>query len=123
MKRILLTLAVISAISVASCYYDSEESLYPAITGCDTVNISYTRSVYPVLDNNCLGCHSSKVSKDKGGDINLEGYSNVVLYKDAILGSIRHENGAKPMPKNADKLSDCLIRQVEKWNEAGAPDN
>ena len=123
MKRILISLTVIAVLVTASCYYDSEESLYPELGSCDTVNVSYSASIYPLLNNNCLSCHSAKTSKDKGGDITLEGYSNVVDYKEAILGSIRHENGSKPMPKNGDKLKDCLIRQFEIWVDAGYPNN
>lgn len=122
MKRILISLAILSAM-VVSCYYDSEESLYPDLGSCDTLNVTYSGSILPLLENNCLSCHASSVAADKGGDINLQGYANVSDLQFSILSSINHEAGAKAMPKNSGKLKDCLINQFTIWVNAGAPAN
>jgi hypothetical protein len=124
MKKLIYTLAILAAFSV-SCYYDSEEGLYPEsilLASCDTVNVTYSGSIVSLLDNNCLSCHGSSVAASLGGNINLEGYANVSAFKDAALASIK-QTSSKPMPKNTAKLKDCLIRQFEIWVSAGSPNN
>lgn len=122
MRQLLITAVILTALSV-SCYYDTEESLYPNFIGCqtDTAKITYADYISPMLDNNCLNCHGSKVAKDRGGNINLEGYQNVVDNKDYILGSIRHDKNNKPMPKDSPKLEDCYIQMFEIWMAVDCP--
>jgi hypothetical protein len=121
MKRLLVLFLCISLL-IVSCYYDSEESLYPELNSCNTLNVTFAGSIVPILDSHCLSCHSSAVAESEGSGIKLEGYSNVVS-NTAILGAIRHESANSAMPKNAPKLDDCLIRQFEIWHAAGSPDN
>lgn len=122
MKQIIILTVIFTALSV-SCYYDTEESLYPDLGSCDTTNVTYSGSIVPLLDNNCLSCHAAGVAADKGGSIDLDGYQNVFDNKDYILGSIKHQSPSKPMPKNAAKIKDCLIQQFEIWVADGAPNN
>lgn len=121
MNRLFFLLLILSGFCV-SCYYDSEESLYPDLGSCDTLKVTYSGSIVPLLDNNCLGCHSLTESHNKGGDVVLEGYSNVVNARDAVIQSINHI-GPNPMPKDAGKLKNCLIRQFEIWVDSGYLDN
>ena len=107
---------------MGSCYYDSMESLYPDLGSCDTINVTYSGSIYPILDSHCLSCHSSSVAESQGSGIILEGNSNLVS-NTSILGAIRHESVNSPMPKDAPRLNDCQIRQFEIWVAAGSPDN
>jgi hypothetical protein len=107
------------------CYYDSEEYLYPRTDSeCDTANITYSGSVKPILQNNCYGCHSNSTSSF-GGNIRLEDYADVKIRADngSLVGSITHSGGFSPMPKGAAKLQDCDIAVVQRWVEAGAPNN
>jgi hypothetical protein len=122
MKQLIIFIIILSILGV-SCFYDTEESLYPDLGSCDTTNVTYSGSIVPLLDNDCLSCHAAVVAAEKGGSINLEGYQNVYDVKEYILGSIRHESTSKPMPKDAAKLKDCLIQQFEIWVADGAPDN
>src|SRR3982751_5371220 len=41
---------------------------------CDTSNITYTETIIPILQTNCLGCHSTYST---GGGILLNSYSDV----------------------------------------------
>jgi hypothetical protein len=124
MKQIFCTIAILSVISF-SCYYDTEEALYPEgnLGNCDTVNVTFSASIVPLLDNNCLSCHAKSVAQSKGGSINLQGYQNVFDNKETILGDIMHDGANHDMPKNTSKLKDCLIQQVDIWIKAGALDN
>ena len=124
MQKLIFTLAILTVL-VFSCYYDTEEGLYPQgnLGNCDTVNVTYAKNIFPLLDNNCLSCHAASVAKDKGGNINLQGYPNVFNNKESILGDIKHDGNNHDMPKNTNKLKDCLIQQFEIWNAAGALNN
>ena len=91
-------------------------------TGCDTTNITYSKTLMPIMQNYCLGCHNNSQAQ---GNVNLQGYDNVKKYMLAgsFMGSIRHESGYVAMPSAVIKLSDCNIKQFQKWFEAGMPNN
>ena len=115
---------ILFLIIIFSCFYDSEESLYPVIGNiCDTTNVTYTSSIVPLLQNNCLSCHSNINAASQGGNVHLQDYTDVNSNKTKILNSIKHLPGASPMPKGGAKLKDCLIQQVEIWINKGAPNN
>ncbi|MBL0357794.1 MAG: hypothetical protein IPP72_13315 [Chitinophagaceae bacterium] len=91
-------------------------------SACDSSQFTYAAKVKPILQTNCLGCHSGVAAS--GGYIPLDTYDGVK--EQALFGtlyiSINH-TGTYPMPKNGAKLSDCKIAVVRKWIESGAPDN
>jgi hypothetical protein len=123
MKRYLL-LFLVAAIMIGSCYYDSEESLYPVINdNCDTTNVTFTNSIVPLLQNSCLSCHSNNNAASQGGEIFLQNYADINSNKSNILASINHSSGHSPMPKGSSQLKSCLIQQVEIWINKGAPNN
>lgn len=84
---------------------------------CDSVNVSYSKQVSEILSKNCLGCHNS-------GVIVLNNYVDVKnkVSSGALLGSIKQQGGFRSMPEGY-KLSDCDIRIIELWINAGAPNN
>jgi len=113
-------------IIISSCYYDKEELLYPVTENvCDTTNFTYGVKVSEIINSNCLACHGNSVYTIAGGGINLDGYSNLKAFVDngKLIGSINHEQGFSPMPKNGGKLSECDISIIELWINSGSPDN
>jgi cytochrome c5 len=107
--------------STTGCYYDKEELLYPD-AACDTANISYSRSIAPIISSSCNSCHSGSspsfnVRLDNHADLKAQ------VTNGKIPGVITHASGFSPMPKNAPKLSTCNITLITKWIEAGAPNN
>lgn len=102
------------------CYYDKHEFLYP-IT-CDSVNVTYSRSINPILTANCTGCHSGNNAPN---NVMLDNYTGVKIRaaNGLLLGVVTHTPGFAQMPKNANKLSDCNIAIIRKWIDDGAPDN
>jgi hypothetical protein len=119
-------LLFVVAIGLFSCYNDNKEELYPELTsGCDTTNVTYTSSVVPILNSYCLSCHSNSAANGAGGGIKLENYPDVSVYAltGKLVGSVKQLGGYSPMPKNAGKLSDCKVRQIDKWVSKGAPNN
>jgi len=122
--KILKLLAVLFAgvLGLQSCYYDNVEDLYPQPLPCDTTNITFSGTVWPIINNNCTGCHSGSAPS---GNISLTNYSKIsaAANNGKLLGVIRHEQGYPPMPKGGGKLSNCNITQIENWVNNGTPGN
>lgn len=110
------------------CYYDNEETLYPPIPGelsnCDTLNVSYTAVIVPLLETHCStsGCHRGNIP---AANMDLTDYDDVKKIADngEFYGSIAYLSGFSRMPKNANQLPECDIRQVKAWIDAGANRN
>jgi hypothetical protein len=126
MKRLLpvfVTFVTILLISL-SCYYDNEEALYPSLnSSCDTISVTFSGKIKPILANSCLSCHSNATAAAAGANIRLEDYTDVKPRTTAIAGSIKHTGTYSPMPKNGGKLNSCPITQFDIWMKNGAPDN
>ena len=120
MKRAFFILAGM-ALCLAGCYYDVEEELYPTLE-CQTEGLSYLSDIAPIIQRNCLGCHSQAANQ---GNVALEGYSRLKIYVDngKLQGVINHQAGFSPMPKNQPKLLGCEIAKIERWISDGALDN
>jgi hypothetical protein len=128
MKKInaILIPCLLLILVLQGCYNDKEELVYPDSANCDTTsNVSYSLNIVPIIQNYCLGCHSNNEHNNSGGNINLEGYSNLMVpvNNGSLLKSIQHQPGASPMPKNSPKLPECKIATIKKWIDAGAPNN
>lgn len=112
---------ILPIVLLVSCYYDVEEELYPS-TDCDYTGVTYSATIMSILQSDCLSCHNNNLSS---GNINLEGYDNVKKYVDngELLGSVKHQSGYSPMPKNLAPLLDCEIGKIEYWINQGSPNN
>lgn len=91
-------------------------------SGCDTVNVTFTAAVRPVLQNNCVACHSGAFPS---GGIILSTYAGVKAVADngKLVGAIAHQSGFIPMPQGGARLPDCQISQIRAWVNKGAPNN
>lgn len=91
-------------------------------SGCDTLNVTFSTSVWPTLNSNCVGCHSGA---NPGGNVLITDYNSVVAIANngSLMGAINHELNYSPMPKNGAKLSDCSIAEIKIWIEDGTPNN
>jgi hypothetical protein len=130
MKITLYHLALISGfiLLMAGCFYDNEEDLYLEVdlaAAGDTVPVTYQGDILPILQTYCYACHSIAKASSKGGNIILEGYSNVksAVSNGSLYGSISWDPSFVRMPRNASKLPSSEIFKVKKWIDDGAPDN
>lgn len=119
-----ITLFVLCALfGLSGCYYDSEEALYgkPG-TGCDTTVTKFITQVKPILQSNCLSCHSNSAATSSGGGIRLEDYADVKTYAQNghLMGTINHSSSFSAMPKGGGKLTDCNILIIQTWITKGA---
>lgn len=81
---------------------------------CDTANVTYQASVFPVFETYCISCHSGSAPE---AGIDLTDYEQVAFLAEngALLGAIKHEPGYSPMPKDGNKLDSCTIAKIEIW--------
>jgi mono/diheme cytochrome c family protein len=110
MKKIPVYLFVFMAgglITLGAC---ADDPVAPS----STVKASYTSDVAAIYNNSCAfaGCHN--IGSPDGSLANYED-SKTFARNENLLGAIKHEAGASPMPKNANKLSDANIATIEKW--------
>jgi mono/diheme cytochrome c family protein len=89
---------------------------------CDTTVFTYSGAVKSIMDAKCAGCHNPA---NLGGNIDVSTYNAVkaVALNGKLYGSVAHQAGYSPMPKNSAKLSDCEIKQIQKWVNNGALNN
>ena len=114
---------LIFTFTVAGCYYDNEEELYPGRSNCTVPATStFSGNVLPILNNRCNSCHSGA---SPSGGITLTTYTDVMKYVNngSLMGSINHASGFSPMPKNTTKLSSCEIDTIQKWIDSGSLNN
>ena len=124
MKKLILFILV--AGFLAGCYYDNEETLYPSLDkGCDTTSVTYSKSIVPIFQTNCLSCHSTSQNAGSGGNINLEDFSMVqtLALQGNLFGAVTHNSKNSPMPKNGAKIDTCSITRIKIWIDHGAINN
>jgi uncharacterized membrane protein len=119
---VLLIVAIVLNGLFTGCASENEETLFPPPTTCDTTSVQYAKRVQPILAQNCYRCHNTQNAPTSGAGIVLEGYDNLKIWVESnrILGSIKHEAGFSPMPKNTAQLSACDIQIIQMWIAKGA---
>lgn len=106
-------------LAVSGCFYDNEVDLYPDTLGCDSLDVSFSEIIFPMIQANCntVGCH---VSGGTGNGI-FENYDQIKVKVDN--GSMENRVVVlRDMPPG-NSLTDCQISQVQSWLDAGAPNN
>jgi hypothetical protein len=120
-----LFLLTIITVALAGCYYDNMDDVYPGaglFQPCDTTGtISYNTHIVPILQNNCVSCHSGSGAN---ADVHLDTYEGVydVATNTALIGVTWHQTLYTPMPPNY-QIDSCSLVQLKKWVDAGAPNN
>jgi uncharacterized membrane protein len=132
MKQIsLFIIGLFYVLSIVACMHKAIDEVKPkAITvitsTCDTAEVKYSVQIKKVLQDNCLRCHGNAVYSTQGSGYNFDDFT--VLQQEAnnghIAKAINHASGSIPMPiDKMAKISDCEIRQMMIWIDAGAPQN
>ncbi|MBE0663333.1 MAG: hypothetical protein IH597_12815 [Bacteroidales bacterium] len=113
-------------IIVSGCYYDNEEYLYgdpgTGVVGCDTLNVTYSGTIAPILSTHCIGCHNQNIPN---AGVILNNYNGLKTQIDngRFWGAINHQNGFAIMPPSGIKLSNCNLLKIQKWIDDGALNN
>ena len=87
---------------------------------CDSTQFKYSTAIKPLIDKYCIGCHSYP---NASASVELSSHAGVAASAagGVLLNSLKHTTNW--MPKGGNKLSDCEIRQFEKWINAGTPND
>ena len=114
---IILGLAAGLVLTYNGCKHEPEEYIPPPpdpdTTICDTSNVTYTGSVYPIFNQHCIFCHNST---DLKGGLDLTDYSMVsAVASSGLLLDVLTRTDTTRMPKGGDALSACEIRTIEIW--------
>jgi hypothetical protein len=124
MTKLFKVLVIITAIT-SSCYYDNKEELYPGQTNCDTVNVSFSKDIKPLIDAQCVGCHNTQSPTDT---VSLSTHTEIVKYCNSgqlygVLAQIPPYKRSQFMPPNGPKWSNCNLSKLKSWIDKGAPNN
>jgi hypothetical protein len=88
---------------------------------CDTITEpTFSGTVWPIIDLNCRGCHSGGAPS---GGILLTNYTEVAASATSgkLTGVLR--DGTYMLMPPSGPLSECRIRQIELWVQAGKQNN
>ncbi len=122
MKHTAKTLLLVAVtLYFSSCYYDSEEYLYPlSDIDCDTLDVTYANFVSNLLATNCNSCHSASAPS---GNIITADRNNlqIIIDNGKLEGSLNHLPGFSPMPKGQNQLPACDLAKINAWLANGAP--
>lgn len=88
---------------------------------CDTTNVSYTTTIQPLIEKNCLGCHAASI---RTAGVNLSGYNNVKLYANntLLVGVTSRQRGFVAMPPTGP-ITECETNLIRAWVAQGAKNN
>jgi hypothetical protein len=120
MKRLLL-IALTALICLTSCEYNNFEAMNPADV-CDTLNMTYTKNIQPLLSANCGTNNTCHQSIGNTSDVPLVTYQDLmnVVLTGQFLSSVIHDGNAAQMPKGGGKLDDCKINTIKAWINQGS---
>jgi hypothetical protein len=109
------------ALLAVACTWNNEEDLYGDIL-CDTVNITWSGTVLPILQNNCLECHNETLNYN---GIKYTSYANtlVPVSDGRFRGVTNRLPGYVQMPYLRPKLNSCTLGKLNTWLDDGAPEN
>jgi len=108
---------IISCLTIFNCANDSENDLINSDPLPTTVN--YTYHVKPIIDNNCISCHSSPPIN--GATISLMTYADVksAVLNNHLIDKINGTGSGSQMPLGGQKLPQNLIDIITKWETDG----
>ncbi len=81
---------------MSSCIYDSRND--KLIAPCDTTKVSFSLTIKPIFQNNCVVCHSTA---DAAGGLDFESYdgARIPALDGRLVGAVKHLPGYIPMPE------------------------
>ncbi len=117
----LIFAGLMASITFNSCKHTSEEVINPepgpgqGLNGpCDTNNVTYNNTVYPIFQQYCISCHSGTPPQ---GNLDLTDFQQVamVAQNGQLVAAIGHTPGISAMPKDGNALDSCYIKQISIW--------
>lgn len=91
-------------------------------SGCDSTQFTYQLHVKPIVDAQCVGCHSGN-TPSSNLDLTTHASLAAIALDGSLAGVIDHANGFSPMPPTPQPIDPCLRAVLKNWAAAGAPNN
>ena len=117
-----ITLSIgISALFIA-CASENAEELFPK-GPCEIEDvISYSLDVAPILETHCYRCHNQS---NRTAGLALDQYEDVlpVSTNKAITLSMQAIAPYSMMPTDGPAVDSCDIAKINRWIDAGSPNN
>ena len=101
------------------CTNESEENLLNGKV-CDTLNLTYSNDIKPILEANCYSCHDN--TNSCSCNFNIQNFEELkaMLVNGTLISAINRIPGYRyQMPYGKPKLPDCTIKKISAWNNAG----
>ena len=116
MKKISIIIPFITIV-LFSCTNVSEQDLIEDVQ--PIINITYNENVKTIIDNNCIGCHSSP--PENGAPMSLTIYEDVkqAIKNRDLIGRISTADLSFVMPIGGPRLPQNLIDVVTQWEIDG----
>ncbi len=86
---------------------------------CDLISsISYSKTVVPIINSNCIACH------DASTGIKLDTYDHLqpFVLSGQFIGCLNGDQNYQQMPTNS-KLDSCDFKVLKIWVDEGAKNN
>lgn len=116
MKKIFFLIVI--ALTLQSCYNDSEEAVY-GVVDCDVTDVTFTTDVSPIINSSCAttGCHVSGGS----GPGNFNDFND--LSSKIADGSFQNRVLVQMTMPPSVPLQDCELDILQAWIDNGAPND
>lgn len=129
--RVLSITSILALFACYSCTFQTVDDLRPEIDPCDTITVTWTNTIVPILTLNCANndfndngdCHGAgSAIWDQTIYQNVKDKVDEGKIQDRALG-----NAQFPMPpaftQGPPALSECDKKLIQRWIDDGAPEN
>lgn len=110
---------ILTFLFISSCTYNTFE-----IEACDDKTISFSKNVFPIIEENCINCHTSNCNS---GGLIFNDYNSIVRNIESILYVIQLDEteylSMPPTWANFSKMNQNNINQLNIWYEEGLCNN
>ncbi len=120
--KALTILLITTTLIISSCTFDNEEVFFGNNLGCDTLDMSYTTHIVPIMETACNSCHLPSFPQGSVNTADYDGLSAVAA-SGSLVGSVWHMPGYSPMPFAQPQLDSCSMKRIAAWVNQGYPDN
>ena len=121
-KFLLAAVAIVSTMFwLGSCSKESADKLAGS-TSCDTTNVSYSKQVLPILQDNCYTCHQG-ANSESGIDLSTFAILQAHVQNGDVKSAVTHTGNVTPMPYQLPMLPSCELNTIVAWINQGALNN
>lgn len=91
------------------------------VEDCDTMNVSFSNHILPMVQQNCEGCHTYPGAS---AGIILSDYNSISsIALNGQLYGVTHGGSSYPLMPPSGSLMECELDQIRIWIADGAPNN